>query len=351
MIVTAAPALRHRDRNPYTWLLYRTMPAQIRDFSYRRLVPPRCDIIHFHWPEWELNVFGNPLMAWALLAWKLMLIDRMRARGARLVWTAHNLKAHDGRHPRIERWFWSAFMRRVDACIALTQAGLSAATQRFPALSNRPCFVIPHGHYRGEYPDDSALNARAQLRIADDARVFLCFGRVRRYKNIPALIHAFKTVADDRAVLCIAGRPPGPKLKAEIEVAANGDRRIRLHLEDIARERVQLFFRAADLVVLPYRDILNSGAALLALSFNRPVLVPDMGAMGELRAHVGIDWVLTYDGDLDGSLLTQAARWAATTVRSVTAPLEDLDWDVLAAKTLQAYSQIATHPQEPPQEC
>ena len=70
------------------------------------------------------------------------------------------------------------------------------------------------------------------------------------------------------------------------------------------------WLRAADLVVLPYRAIQNSGSAMLALSADRPVVVPALGAMRELQAAVGEDWVRCYEGDFDADELERSIRWA-----------------------------------------
>src|SRR3546814_10110494 len=56
----------------------------------------------------------------------------------------------------------------------------------------------------------------------------------------------------------------------------------------------------ADAVVLPYRDIVNSGSALLALSRFRPVIAPRLGSLIELQGQVGEDWLWLYDGPLTG---------------------------------------------------
>jgi glycosyltransferase involved in cell wall biosynthesis len=256
-----------------------------------------------------------------------------------VVWTAHNLKAHDGLHPKLEKWFWSAFISRVDAYIALTQSGRAAARERFPSLERIPSFVIPHGHYRDEYPVNSNDDARKQLGIRSRAKVLLFFGQVREYKNVPALIRAFRDTQKDE-VLCIAGRPSSENLAAEVRREACGDPRVLLHLYEVPQDRVQLFFRAADFVVLPYRDILNSGAALLALSFNRPVLVPNQGAMGELQSSAGAEWVRIYSGDIDAAQLVDGLAWAVASERPREVRLDHLEWPRLAEQTLHAYEEI-----------
>jgi beta-1,4-mannosyltransferase len=338
--VLAQPGFNARAENPYTWLLYHAMAAEVTDFSYRRSLETRYDIFHLHWPELELNAIGSVAEAAARLQLKLTLMAALRARGTKIVWTVHNLRAHEGRHPRLERWFWPAFTKRLDGYIALTASGRAAAKERFTNLEGIRGYVIPHGHYRGEYPMDAGADARQELGIAAQAKVFLFFGQIREYKNVTGLIRAFRKIASADAILCIAGRPKPESIAEELRRETSRDERILLHLENIPKERVQLFFRAADLVVLPYRDILNSGTAILALSFSRPILVPSRGAMGELQTSVGPEWVRTFPSDLGTEELERAMVWASETSRPQEALLPGLEWPAIAEQTRAAYIEI-----------
>jgi glycosyltransferase involved in cell wall biosynthesis len=100
---------------------------------------------------------------------------------------------------------------------------------------------------------------------------------------------------------------------------------------------VQRYLRAADLVVLPFKEITNSASALLALSFDRPVLVPARGAMGELQTVAGRDWVSTYEGDLTPRILADALDWALQRPRDGSPHLEALEWPLIARQTLALY--------------
>ena len=231
---------------------------------------------------------------------------------------------------------------------------MRSAREKFTELRNLPGTVVPHGHYRGEYPDDSREDCRQQLGIPSNAKVVLFFGWIRDYKNVPGLIAAFRGLSDSQAALCIAGREfsksGGSRLhtstrqtsvrQTSVRELTTGDSRIYLHLRHVPNEEVQTFFGAADLVALPYREILNSGTALLALSFNKPVLVPRKGAMSELQALVGSDWVRTYEGDLSTGELAGALQWAQKANRSGNAPLDTLDWNRVAEQTLDAYRNV-----------
>src|SRR5690606_35060226 len=50
----------------------------------------------------------------------------------------------------------------------------------------------------------------------------------------------------------------------------------------VKNDDVQVYFNAADVSVLPYKNILTSGAALLSLSFDTPILAPRAGVLPEL---------------------------------------------------------------------
>jgi glycosyltransferase involved in cell wall biosynthesis len=167
--------------------------------------------------------------------------------------------------------------------------------------------------------------------------MMLFFGGIRPYKNIPRLIESFRAFPGEDAILYIAGRSPSAKVTQQLQVLADQDHRVRLNLNFVSRDEVQVYFRAADVVVLPYREILNSGSAILALSFNRPVLVPRRGAMSELAKFVGDEWVQTYSGDLTVNALETSLNWATNTVRPPLAPLESLDWREISAKTVKAF--------------
>lgn len=345
MRVLAWPAYLNRFLNPYNWLLYTHMSrlgARVDEFSPTRLLRGgRYRIWHLHWPDFILNQTSRRI-ATAWLAFLLRSMDAARRRGVKVVWTVHNLRAHEGCHPALERWFWPRFTRRLDGYISLTETSRRAAVERFPALRDITGAVVPHGHYRGVYPDASTrAQARAALELPQRARVHLFIGHLRPYKSVPALVTAFRQLADPRAMLVVAGRPHSPELRADVERAAGDDPRVRLYLGFVPARRVQLYLRAADLVVLPYAEILNSGSSLLALSFDRPILVPAKGSLRELQAQVGSDWVRTYSGTLNAAELADGMRWALETPRSELAPLEAFDWDAVARSTLEAYERIS----------
>lgn len=341
--VLAWPAFDNTTGNPYNRLLYEAMEAQgvqVDEFTPRRALLGTYDIWHMHWPD-DLLSIRDKRDALLRVVGLVLLMAWTRLRGTRIVWTVHDLGPHESYHPVLETWFWRFFLPQVDGFISLSRHGKKMAERVFPALQDVPGFVVPHGHYRAAYPNTlSREQAREALDIEPDAPVLLYVGRIRRYKNVPHLVRIFRMVKDDAARLFIVGNPAERLLRRDIHKAAGGDPRIRLTLEFVPDDAMQGFLNAADLVVLPYEDILHSGSALLALSFNRPVLVPNRGAMSELQAQVGADWVRTYEGPLGPGDLTDGLQWAAATDRAETAPLDALEWPVLAEQTRKAYEAV-----------
>lgn len=349
MVIEAEPAFRTAHANPYNARLYRTVAnqgCQVRDLSYLRLLTDRVDVVHLHWPELTF-LTGRPWRVLARLAlfYGFLTVARLR-NGTKLVWTVHNVTSHEMRATSalraLHRWLLT---RNVDGLIGLTEGGLEAVREAYPALARVPSTVTPHGHYRDDY-DFSATRsaARQELGLTVDGFVIVSVGQIRPYKNIPELIRVFRRSVDRDFTLAIAGHPSTAALAEELRIEAAADERVLLDLAFQSEERLTLWLRAADLVVLPYSAVQNSGSALLALSADRPVLVPRLGAMQELQALAGPDWVRTYEGDLTVEQLDQAISWARSNALTTRAPLEAFEWDRIARQTVSFYTQLANKP-------
>jgi beta-1,4-mannosyltransferase len=332
-------------QNPYVRLLYGSLQSDdaVTLEGFRPWSALRCrrpDVFLVQWPE---TVFDHSLVAGLLVGWGVLLSAAiLRWRGCRVVWIAHNLQSHERRFPVAEDRFWLRFCRVVDATVALSHAGLAAAVERHPALAGKPGIVAPHGHYRGVYPDTlDREEARRRLGIPSRSRVALFLGRILSYKNVPALVAAFREGAAENDILLVVGRPREAHLAREIIDAAGGDPRIRTHFGFVPEEDLQTWFRAADLCVLPFREILNSGSAILSLSFDLPVMVPARGAMAELRDQTGPDWVKTYEGPLTADVLRQALAWSDRPHPRQTADLRKLDWSAIGAEFVNTLKRLA----------
>jgi len=341
--------------NPYQRLLAESLAgagveaAAVHDWSKRApllgtwLRQGRPDVVHIHWiHEFLGGGKGRPSarnVRW--FEWQLRLL---RAGGARIVWTVHNLKSHEskGTDPN-DAAAHRAIIERADAIILHCDHARDALVELYrPSDAARArMHVLPHGSYLRQYDVDlEQAAARRVLGLPEGGIVFAFVGSIRGYKNVGELLDAFMSVGelqpDDR--LLISGKPLPRKLGRQLEKLAAADRRIVLQLDRLPEEELSRTLRAADAVVLPFRDILTSGSAILALSHGRPVIAPAMGCLpGTLPAEA----TFLYDPDAEGAL-AEALR-AATAAdlqamgRRARAYAETIDWGPIAEATAALY--------------
>jgi len=247
------------------------------------------DVLHIHWPSFLYFDPHSLRKTYTGLLRFIVLLELMRRRGARIVWTAHNLYPHDGgRHELSHRIARRAITRRADIVLAHgpTAAAIVAREFQIPTEKIR---VINHGHWIEFHSRTvTAAEARAQLGIETDRYVYAFVGSCKPYKNLELLIETFaQLVANkpgDNSVLLIAGSFASDSYRAHIEALLHKlpAQRWRLHAEFIADEDIQHYVLAGDALVLPYAEILTSGSAMLGLSFGRPVVAPNAGGLRDM---------------------------------------------------------------------
>lgn len=260
---------------------------------------------HLQWPERALNPASTRLAA-RNLARLLVVCSILRARGARLLLTAHNTASHDQGHPVLERVMWAVLPGLVTDVHAFSLAGRAEVERSHAALARRRWHEIPHGDYGdvlGSAP--SRREARQRLGVDPVAPLAMTVGALRGYKGASDLLHAFTGVEDRTATLLLRGQAPAGE-ERELRRLAARDPRVRLDVGRVSDDDLHAALAAADLVVLPYRRVLNSGSAVLALSARRRVLIPSTATFEELARRVGPAWVTTYKGHLSPGVLAAA---------------------------------------------
>lgn len=248
-------------------------------FRYGIFLNGAPDIVHLHW----LPVFGwRELRALRCLAFVVRLV-LLRAHRVPLVWTIHNLLPHESRHPKLD-WLLTRIVAGLSSGLIVHGRSAQREAVEMWRLKDESRFaVIPHGNYTGNYPNEvSRAAARKKLAIEDSEVVFLFLGAVRPYKGVLELIQAFQQLAPDRAVLVIAGQPLNEEFRRKIEAASAGLGNVQFHPGFVPDDQIQVYMNAADVVVLPYRHLLSSGAALLAMSFGKPCIGPAMGCLTDV---------------------------------------------------------------------
>lgn len=288
----------YRATNPYQRMLYdgaSVIPVPLRDIFEPELtlVDPQNTILHLHWTAPILGPAKSSTDALRRLERFVATLERVSSAGVRILWTVHNAMPHECTYEDVELVLRQELANRADAIHVMSEDTIQAI-EEFYALPSSKVHVIPHASYLGVYPDGiSPERAREELGLPEDDIVLLCLGGIRPYKGVDVLLDAFENaLKEDRSLrLVIAGRLgkfPGAK---ELENRAKAHPRISCNFNMIADEDLQVFFKASDAVVLPYRRVLNSGSILLAFSFGRPVIVPRLGGLPDVdREGLGLSY-------------------------------------------------------------
>jgi glycosyltransferase involved in cell wall biosynthesis len=218
---------------------------------------------------------------------------------------------------------------RMDAVVVHSEHGAARLRDELrldPALVH----VIRHGALTGLDVPGAAPFA------VPDKPVVLMFGLLRPYKGVDVLLEAWER-ADVDAELWIVGMP-------RMDVSAVHGRGVRTALRFVSAGELAGAFRAASLVVLPYREIDQSGVLFTALAFGKPMLLTRVGGFPEIAATGAA--ALVEPGDADAlatelrALLEDPARLARMAAASEAAAAGEYGWDAIARRTLALYSAL-----------
>jgi glycosyltransferase involved in cell wall biosynthesis len=345
-LVLAWPKQRNRDRNPFQFLLYKSVEdmalAKVEEFSPTQILSLfRAKILHIHWPDAFLAA-GKGFKFWPRYILLRFIFCLAKIFETKIIWTAHNLQRNGQRNEEsLNKYFWPWFLKRVDGIIFMTIASKQKAFSRYNFLQKKPIAIIPHGHYVDQVAQCSRINTTKSMKSG-----ILFFGSITRYKNAHKLLDAFLNLPCDSAELRIKGKmsltEPDTILKEKLE-ALPLERAKNVIYENafLTNEALVAEIKASDLVVFPYTDVLNSGAAIYALSVGRPVLASDTSLFNELQSLVGKDWIYLINNELDEIVLFDALTKAkALKALNRTPNLSKLDWSVIAEQTTSFYDQV-----------
>jgi glycosyltransferase involved in cell wall biosynthesis/putative sterol carrier protein len=315
--------------------------ASANDFTHEWISQvPQGSVLHFHFPHYFFTTEDHSTTSSLLREWKTKL-EFARSRGLGIVWTIHNLYPHDARHHDLQHEARLLLCRIATGLVAHCNYAATEVVKRFSPSAD--CVVIPHGGYTEMYSSFPRGYARERLGVDRNAKVFLHFGNIKRYKGSLRLINAFKAVATSDARLIIAGRASADAgdLAGEIVRAARTDSRISLKLWHIPEADLPLYYAASDFVVAPYVDILTSGNVPMAQSLARPMIVPALGCIPEMTTP---DSAIVYPskaGALEEALARAMSLDADRLGIAARRYAETLDWHGIARETEKVYRAAA----------
>lgn len=293
----------------------------------------------------------------------LVILLIARARGKKILLTIHNVNPHES--SRVAIFLNRLIFRLAHGYVVHNQPNKDTLRKEF-SIGNRPVYVIPHGILLPEiarqpeeqFQPNSLLNKKGPVRalrraqtlrekhqIPADALVVLFFGNIRPYKGVSDLVAAHEQLKARKGrpvFLAIAGKNWEKEGSAwEKQVEANP--LARYYSGFVSEQDLEELFFLADCVVLPYREFDSaSGVASLALGFEKPLVVSNVGGLPELTA--GADFQFS-PGNVDElasclQVIRQKPKLLLKMADHSRALARELAWGNIAGQTLAAYRDL-----------
>jgi glycosyltransferase involved in cell wall biosynthesis len=200
--------------------------------------------------------------------------------------------------------------------------------------------VIPHGAF--EHLTRQADERPLPTELAEVERpVVLYFGVVRPYKGVDVLVEALQQV--EGAELWVVGRPLGVSMERLRRLAPPG--RVRFVERYVTDAELPAFFRRADVVALPHRNVDVSGVLFAGLAFGKAMVMSDVGGFRELVDDHGAG-LLVPPGDSDAlataisGLLADPEERRRLEERAAAAASGPYSWDRIAEQTNAVYERV-----------
>ncbi len=287
---------------------------------YRRLAR-EADVVHFQW----LSVQH--------LDGRLLPTRRSASAVPRpLVLTAHDILPREPRAGQLAAQ--RGLYERFDAIVVHSAHGRTRLTDEL-GIDPERVHVIPHGAFA-----HLADRPSQPPPFETEKPVVLCFGLMRPYKGIDLLLDAWHDI--DEAELWIAGMPKFDISHLRRAAPPN----VRFVPRFIGDTELPAYFQRADLVVLPYREIDQSGVLFTALAFGKPLLLSDVGGFPEVAATGA---ARTFPaGDVPAlhaalrELLSDPAALSTMAERARAVAAGPYSWDAIALRTLGLYHSLTS---------
>ena len=330
--------------NPYQYILAKSLKRFGIDVEIRTNLPSlfhllrhrrQIRIIHLHWLS---GFYNNRLYYLRFIKFSLKILIA-RFLGHKIVWTVHNISPHQSINSFVDfvsRYLMILFAHAIIVHCDYAKLYLSKHFQR-----KRRVFLIPHGNYIGIYENSiTRSQARNFFKIDNSKFVYLCFGKLLPYKRVDYLIETFVSMDDKDSILLIAGQCTDHEKRRLTQICRNNNQ-IRLDYGFIPEDKAQFYFKAANVLVIPFSEILTSGSVILGLSFGLPIIAPNQGCLTEMiDSRKGI---LYLNKDPHGLLhAMQSIRKMNLEEMGYAACnyAKTLDWHKIGCATSSVYSQI-----------
>ncbi len=243
------------------------------------------DVIYYDWIQSFILGKSLPVTLLKCVLFWLEIQYLVQIRRIPIVHTLHNMRNHARRWVKIEKWMYQFFLRKCSRIRVYSDTTRTKAT-RFFQLNPDRLFVLPDIPYHYYYPNTvTRAESRAFLHLNETAFVYLFVGMVKPYKGLEECIQTFAQLDIPDAWFIIAGASDNKTYEQSIRKKAESCDRILYHSSFVKLEEIQYYMNAADVVLLPFKNVEHSGSVDLALSFGKPIITRRTPFLQELLSH------------------------------------------------------------------
>jgi glycosyltransferase involved in cell wall biosynthesis len=204
----------------------------------------------------------------------------IRLINRKYILTVHNILPHDNHSLYLKRLYYIIY-RIPHLLMVHTPKMKSELIQTF-GIDPHKITIIEHGINDIAFQDNTTRSdIRIDLGLNDTDFVLLFFGRISPYKGLDLLLDAFANINNPEIKLLIAGSPSSAEYGKAISDCINNNKnatKIVTKLGWIKDHDIPTYFKAADLLVMPYRHIDQSGVLFLSFRYGLPVLSTNVGS-------------------------------------------------------------------------
>jgi glycosyltransferase involved in cell wall biosynthesis len=304
-----------------------------------RFLISKPDIIHVQF---------LPMLRWRVPV-DLWFVRFFQRRGTKIVLTVHDLLPHDT-GDRYRSIFLDLYSH-VDAIICHSDH-VAAKLEADFGIPTSKLNIIPHGPFFYDLDAPMSTQALQSFQIAPNMLAFLFQGIILPYKGVDLLLKAWQRVEQQTSAACLIIAGTGsPELLDQLRKQALGLglQRVHLHFHFISTEELVALYRAADVVVYPYRAVTTSGALATGLALNKAMIASNLSVFQELLTNEQSALLIDpHDTNQFAAALvrlaTQPELRVAFSERIKEMQYGDQTWQSIALKTMHTYNEVLTSP-------
>lgn len=307
------------------------------------ILQEKPDILHMQWPESALGGLDTYDDRFIFIKDLEEQFKKLKASHIKLIWTQHNILPHDLHDDKFFQELYKVYAKYADGLIHHSYWGKKYFHETYE--SDALDAVIRHGAFDNEaIYFDTQENARKELNLDPNKRIFLTLGGIKEYKNSIDLLKCFEKREDqgDYLVICVKGKDTTPYRRQVFDLATKL-KNVRVYEDFMDAENLAIHARASDAFVFAYGETsLTSGSPHLSQAHGIPQITLRSPYSEEVMGESGLFFsnqpsitagLYKFMNELDDEKLLNAKKHFKTIPK-------DYQWDTIAEQTFAFYGEV-----------